>query len=46
MPDILVYLLVLVLCCAMIEVVAVVACVAACALQWIADRVMERWIRR
>lgn len=45
MPDILVYLLVLVLCSAMIAVVAVVACAAACFLQWVADKVMERWWR-
>lgn len=45
MPDIFVYLLVLVLCCAMIAVVAVVACATACFLQWLADKVMERRLK-
>lgn len=45
MPDILVYLLVLVLCCAMIAVVAVVACATACFLQWVADKWLDRWWR-
>lgn len=43
MPDVLNCLCVLVLCTAVITMVGVVSCAVACFLQWLADKVMDRW---
>lgn len=46
MPDAMIYLCVVVLCGAGIALVAVVSCAMARGLQWVADKVMERWWRQ